>query len=313
MDAINLLISWLCNTTHYNCIVGTHKFTMNIDKLYIKYPIVINKNCNSLDRVWNKHYDYLDNCIKHEHCIPSPTREWCIENKLFPKCVFDIAISNKNQIVHGIIINPISAKRKENIQSALLKSKCLNVLEIDMKWIVSQSCKPNVLRIKRLLTADNDIKNVQTGKSKWIQIHIIAIKDFLNEHINIKTLEIEITQFQFKKCVRRTLGNKASYQFNIMFADEVNVYLKQMLKNDTRDNEYKRRKYPDIYNDCVSSYELRVIFYNDELSDVNLLLYDDQHTHIMIIYLNEDKHPHLCVPVCKKLSTYIDSLEQSII
>ena len=66
---------------------------------------------------------------------PSPTYNFCVENKLFPTYVLDIAISHKGSIAYGIEIvntNKISSNKKLKIQDSFREHtiRDIKVLEI---------------------------------------------------------------------------------------------------------------------------------------------------------------------------------------
>ena len=149
--------------------------------LYINYPVIACSEFNSFDNLWHELYCYYcqdqtcdhtnPNCYEMKNkndfvrdsaklCSPSPSYEWCIKNKLYPKFILDIAISHKGCIVYGIEVvdeNKISENRKNDIQKLLHLSPHVKILEISAEWILKQTKKPKILQVERYITAQKDI------------------------------------------------------------------------------------------------------------------------------------------------------------
>jgi hypothetical protein len=132
------------------------------NRIFVEYPIVYDindeKHFNSQNCVWDEFYDYKEKSVidMYNICTPSPTYDFCVEKKLIPKCIFDVATSEKGiinclfEVVHK---NPISDEKLNIINEILSLSNHggLTIIEIDADWILSQVKIPDTILINKYI------------------------------------------------------------------------------------------------------------------------------------------------------------------
>jgi hypothetical protein len=97
-------------------------------------------------------YNDIDRYIRSKYRIKSPTYKESLQygNTV---AILDIAIAHKGMIKYGIEIyntNPVTEEKIEKLYKLGLE----NLIELDAKWILRQTGKPDVIKVKRWLIKD---------------------------------------------------------------------------------------------------------------------------------------------------------------
>ena len=114
--------------------------------VFVEYPFCLDVDGNLLgDQPWHEHADF-------EHDVP--TYQQCLDAKLLPICIFDVALHHKGQIAHAFEIvhkHGISDEKRKYIErighNAVLA--CVHILSAD--WVLSQVQLPRKLKTLELI------------------------------------------------------------------------------------------------------------------------------------------------------------------
>ena len=110
---------------------------------WLEYPIVVNDEYDSVTYNWD---EIWGNC-------PSsfvPTFDDCKTRKMYPVAIVDVVLTSKGNPTYFIEIchkNPVSKSKLEKLESLGVP----NLIEIDADWILNQTKRPEILKIKRWL------------------------------------------------------------------------------------------------------------------------------------------------------------------
>ena len=113
---------------------------------WLEYPIVCNKNINSIQCNWDEIWEYGIEGWNGS----VPTFEACIKNGLYPSSVIDIVLPHKGHPKYLIEIchtNPVSDEKVKKLRELGVE----NLIEIDAEWILTQTDVPSEIEIKRWL------------------------------------------------------------------------------------------------------------------------------------------------------------------
>lgn len=114
--------------------------------IVLEYPIINYYDDNSWDRVLDENMNIFDKKITN-----TPTYKDCCNIGKPPLAIIDLVILHKGSVKFGFEIchkNPVSKKKQDILQ----KNNCYHIYEIDALWILSQTKKPKVLKLKRQIT-----------------------------------------------------------------------------------------------------------------------------------------------------------------
>jgi hypothetical protein len=93
---------------------------------------------------WNSENDQTDSVFKDR----PPTYDECLQMKLFPICIFDVAIQHRGNIAHGLEVvhrSDISAIKQEYIDRIDAETGGITVYRLDADWILSRCKRPEEL------------------------------------------------------------------------------------------------------------------------------------------------------------------------
>jgi hypothetical protein len=128
-------------------------FRSNRDSgVFLEYPICKGNYENNYFNSWNENWDEIIN-YKHEKYWKEyvPSYDECINNfNSYPIAIIDVVVSHKGSPCYGIEIkykNPTSEKKINNLISYGVD----NLIEIDAKWILQKTRKPEKLEYTKLI------------------------------------------------------------------------------------------------------------------------------------------------------------------
>lgn len=156
--AKQVVLNWFCdkNDPEY-----THSFkNLNDAKpfrpnrtcgVWVDYPIVIDKKYNSVETNWDELHYWEDEIYnKNCHYDRVPTLEECKLLNVKIIKLMDLVISHKG--TPALFIHIYDKKRMSNYEiNELKKCKIENLIEINVRWIMSQTNKPDLLEFFQLI------------------------------------------------------------------------------------------------------------------------------------------------------------------
>jgi hypothetical protein len=119
-------------------------WTSNREKhAWLEYPIVVNEKYDSVTCNWDEIWGDCPSSFV-------PTFDDCKKRKMYPAAIVDVVLTSKGMPTYFIEIchkNPVSKSKLEKLESLGVP----NLIEIDADWILNQTKRPEILKIKRWL------------------------------------------------------------------------------------------------------------------------------------------------------------------
>ena len=111
---------------------------------YLNYPIVKNKEANSITTTWSNIWSNDGVTLERAYV---PTYKECVANNWYPSAIIDIVLPHKGSPSYFITLGYVSEAKIQLLRSLGVE----NFFEIDSDWILSQTKVPSKLEIKKWL------------------------------------------------------------------------------------------------------------------------------------------------------------------